>query len=69
MSKTTDSPGMTDGEKLMLAVIAFLVIKGLIDASEAQDRDRVQAAWKRFKSSEKPRERGLFGTLKDDLFG
>ena len=36
---------MTWDEKLFLAVVAFLLLKGLIKASEAADRDRVRHVW------------------------
>jgi len=37
---------MTDGEKLLLAVAAFLILKGLLDPAEKGDRDKIRAAWK-----------------------
>jgi hypothetical protein len=41
---------MTDGEKFFLAVVAFLLLKGLIDAADTRDRKTVKNVWQRFKA-------------------
>lgn len=43
---------MSDGEKLFLAVVAFLLLKGLIDAKDAQDREKVRGIWKRYREGQ-----------------
>lgn len=61
---------MSDGERLFLAVVAFLVIRGLLKASEANDRKRVKEVYDRLRRSETtPPQPSLFGTLRDDIFG
>jgi hypothetical protein len=60
---------MSDEEKLLLAVIAFLAIKGLIDASNDEDQARVRDAYKRLRAQERGETREtLFGSMKRMLF-
>ena len=40
---------ISDGQKLFLAVVGFLVLKGLLDAEDAKDRKRVRKTWERYK--------------------
>lgn len=51
---------MSDDKKLFLAVVAFLILKGLLDAKDANDKQRVQDAWDRVKGSKKPEDLPLF---------
>jgi hypothetical protein len=53
---------MSDEEKLLLAILAMLAIKGLIDASNEEDRSRVNAAFRRLREQER-------GVTKETLFG
>lgn len=45
---------MSDGEKLFLAVVIFLILKGLLDPKDAEDKERVRKVWDRMKEGEKP---------------
>lgn len=51
---------MSDEKKLFLAVVAFLVLKGLLDAKDAKDKKRVKEAWDRVKGSKDAEELPLF---------
>ena len=51
---------MTDGEKIFLAVVAFLVLKGLLDPKDAQDKERVRRVWDDYRKPKKPKEPSLF---------
>jgi hypothetical protein len=66
---SNDADDISDGEGLFLAVLAFLLLKGLIDANDAGDRKRVEETWRRYKAPPKPPEPTLFQGLRDDLFG
>ena len=52
---------MSDGEKLFLAVVGLLLLKGLLDPKDAKDRERVRKTWDRYKRDKKPEELPLFG--------
>lgn len=38
---------MSDGEKLFMAVVIFLVLKGLLDPKDSHDRERVMKTWRK----------------------
>ena len=58
---------MKDGEKLFLAVVLFLVLKGLLDPKDAGDRDRVRRLWRREKGLDRdPSQRHLFEDARAD---
>jgi hypothetical protein len=40
---------ISDAEKLFLAVVIFLVLKGLLDPKDADDKERVRKIWDRVK--------------------
>jgi len=48
---------MSDNEKLFLAVVAFLVLKGLLDAKDKNDRARVESVWDRYRKADPEREK------------
>jgi len=51
---------MNDEKKLFLAVVAFLILKGLLDAKDAKDKQRVKDAWNRVKGSKDAEDLPLF---------
>lgn len=63
----TDDHRMSDGEKFFLAVVAFLVIRGLLKASEASDQKRVREAYDRFRGEgDDTPQLTLWGSSSDD---
>ena len=50
---------MSDGEKLFLGVVLFLVLKGLLDPKDAHDRKRVREAYRRHKGKKSPEKEPL----------
>lgn len=46
---------MTDGEKLFLGVVLFLVLRGLLDPKDAEDRDRVRETWDKYRRDKSKR--------------
>lgn len=49
---------MSDGEKLFMAVVLFLVLKGLLDPKDAKDRKRVREVWDRERRRSKGTKEG-----------
>jgi hypothetical protein len=47
----SDDDDVSGAGQVFLAVVAFLLIKGLIDAKDAHDRRKVKSIWKRVKGS------------------
>lgn len=47
---------MSDNEKLFLAVVAFLVLKGLLDSKDANDKKRVERVWDRYRKGDPEKE-------------
>jgi len=50
---------MSDGEKLFLGVVLFLVLKGLLDPKDANDRERVKETYRRYKGKKRPEKEPL----------